>query len=59
MTAIDLERAALEIYGKGWRTSLCEDLDVDKSSLRRWIREDRVPKTVELAVEYLCMRSWI
>lgn len=53
MTPVELEAAALALYGPMWRRELSKDLGVDVSTLRRWMAQDTVPRMVELAVEGL------
>jgi hypothetical protein len=57
MTTSELERAALALYGPMWRRELSKDLDVDISTLRRWMEHETVSRMVELAVEGLHARG--
>jgi len=57
MTTSELERAALALYGPMWRRELSKDLDVDISTLRRWMERETVSRMVELAVEGLHARG--
>ena len=57
MTVSELEQAGLVLFGKGWRSAMAEELDVDKSTIRRWMASDSIPKIVELAVDGLHARG--
>jgi hypothetical protein len=54
MTGRELVRLGRKIYGgRGWQTAMAIMLEVDTSTIRRWIATDRVPKSAELALKYL------
>lgn len=57
MTASEFEQAGLALFGKGWRSPMAEHLGVDKSTIRRWLAGDNVPKVVELAIDGLHARG--
>lgn len=37
MTADELKEAGRALYGHGWQTRLAETLEVDGSTVRRWV----------------------
>lgn len=37
MTVAELKRAGEKLYGYGWQTRLAEALNVDGSTVRRWV----------------------
>lgn len=37
MTPAELKEAGEKLYGYGWQTRFAEDLDVDGSTVRRWV----------------------
>ncbi len=37
MTADELKLAGRALYGHGWQTRLADELDVDGSTVRRWV----------------------
>ncbi|HMD53822.1 MAG TPA: hypothetical protein VKJ65_04650, partial [Phycisphaerae bacterium] len=59
MTVSELEQAGLVLFGKGWRSAMADELDVDKSTIRRWMASDSIPKIVELAVDGLRLHQRI
>lgn len=53
MNGNELKAAAIRLYGeRGWQTSLAAALNVDTSSIRRWVSGSvPVPGPVEAAVK--------
>ena len=44
MTAKDLIKIGQELYGqRGWQTKMAAALEVDTSTIRRWVYADSVP----------------
>lgn len=37
MTAAELKKIGKKLYGYGWQTRLAEALEVDGSTVRRWV----------------------
>lgn len=42
---------------RGWQTKMSSALDVDVSTIRRWMALDRVPRVAEIALESMMMKS--
>lgn len=55
MSGEELRQAAIEIYGpRGWISRLAADLEVDRSTVHRWLQGVAIPGPVKAAV-----RCWL
>lgn len=58
MTAKDLIRIGHQLYGShGWITAMASALQVDQSTIRRWIYANRVPGPAAVALKLLEEKS--
>jgi hypothetical protein len=52
MKAAELIKIGQELYGKrGWQTAMAAALEVDTSTIRRWIYADSVPGPAAAALQ--------
>jgi len=57
MTGDELKASAIEIFGEhGWQSALASWLQIDRTQVWRYIRNDRVPGPVAAAVEERLLR---
>jgi hypothetical protein len=51
VTGDELKASAIELFGeKGWQSSLAEWLQIDRTQIWRYVKNDRVPGPVAAAV---------
>ena len=51
MTGAELKAAAIEIFGeRGWQSSLASWLQIDRTQIWRYVKNDSVPGPVAAAV---------
>lgn len=54
MTGAQLKAAGIQLYGeRGWRSALADALGYEQTQIWRYVKNDSVPRVVELAVEKL------
>ena len=54
MSGTELVRIARRLYGgHGWQTKLSEALQVDTSTIRRWVASDVVPGPAAMAIKLM------
>lgn len=58
MTSEELIKIGQSLYGShGWQTAMAAALDIDASTIRRWIYANHIPRTAELALQHLSKSS--
>ena len=58
MTPNQLKKILDKVYGWGGQSALARDLDINPRTVRSYVAgEQPIPRTVELAVKYLELRS--
>ncbi len=54
MTSRELIRIGRKLWGDhGWQKTMAASLQVDASTIRRWIAANHIPPTAALALKYL------
>jgi hypothetical protein len=54
LTGRELVKIGKKMYGdRGWQTALATALQIDTSTVRRWITSDSIPRSAALALKYL------
>jgi hypothetical protein len=57
VTPDQLREQAERVWGKSWRAHLARLVDVDESTIRRWLaRHTPIPKTIEVVLSLLLER---
>jgi hypothetical protein len=53
MTPLELKQAARKLFGYGWQTRLARELEVNTSTVRRWVAGTvPIPGPVKVAIRF-------